>query len=102
MQEDAARQRTVAATTLGRGVTISTAFRGVRAHAGDGLFETLVTGGPHNNRTWKTQTWEATETQHMAACKLVCADLPSRLQRSCEASHARPQAARRTRVARER
>ena len=58
--------RRVAKTMLGE-VQVSTVFLSIDHGFGDGepiLFETMVFGGPHDERQWRYSTWDAAVVGH--------------------------------------
>ena len=63
----------VAKTNLGT-CNISTVFMGLEYGTVNGepvVFETMIFGGEHNEKTWRCSTYEAAVRQHMAAIAFV-------------------------------
>jgi len=58
------------AYTQRNGVTVSTIFDGF-SYCRDGCFETMVFGGPYNEKQWYCATWEEAERQHRAIVLLA-------------------------------
>jgi hypothetical protein len=65
--------RNVAKDQIGD-VYISTVFLGINHQWGDGpplLFETMIFGGPHDQRQTRASTWDEAEKQHAEAVALA-------------------------------
>lgn len=59
---------------------ISTVFLGLDHQYGEGpplIFETLISGGKHDQDMWRYSTWDEAVAGHKAAVELVTADAAS-------------------------
>jgi hypothetical protein len=64
--------RKVAYTKIDNDVAVSTVFLGLDHQYGNGpplLFETMIFGGPLDNKCWRYSSWDDAEIGHQAAVR---------------------------------
>lgn len=70
-------RRRVALDKIGN-ASVSTVFLGLDHSFGDGpplIFETLISGGEHDQEMWRYSTWDEAVAGHKAAVELVSKEI---------------------------